>query len=208
VTVNHGTARLGTRVMARDVVEVDGVSIPTASGLVYLALNKPVGVVTTARDPAGRTTVLDLVETSVRVFPVGRLDRDTSGLLFLTNDGMFAERIAHPRYEIPKTYVAEVRGKFSAAALRRGVRLEDGFARAERVAVKAAKAGRGVVELTVREGRNRLVRRMLEATGVDVVSLTRTAIGPIGVGRLRPGTWRKLRADEVLRVVSAAAPVD
>src|SRR5207302_10243293 len=134
-----------------------------------------------------------------------RLDRDTSGLLFLTNDGMFAERVSHPRYEIPKTYVAEIRGKLAPGritALRKGIQLDDGPTRAERVAVKATKPGRSVVELTVREGRNRMVRRMLAAAGVEVESLVRTAIGPVRLGRLRAGTWRRLRPEEVLSVLN------
>lgn len=211
MAVNGAAATLGARVGADDVVEVDGVRIATAPGLVYIALNKPVGVVTTARDPQRRPTVIELVDTEHRVFPVGRLDIDTSGLLFLTNDGLFAEHVAHPRYEIPKTYVAEVRGRIPPgriSALRKGIELDDGPARAERVAVKATKPGRTAVELTVREGRNRLVRRMLEAADVQVVSLARTAIGPIQLGRLRPGTWRRLRADEVLGVLSVGRPVD
>lgn len=187
-----------------DTIEVDGTPVSIGTDLVYIALHKPVGVVTTARDPGHRKTVLDLVDVEERIFPVGRLDIDTSGLLFLTNDGMFAERIAHPRYEIAKVYVAEIRGKLAPArvtALRKGIELDDGPARAERVSVKAAHAGRGVVELTVHEGRNRLVRRMLAACGVEVDSLVRTAIGPIRLGRLRAGTWRRLRPEEVVQVL-------
>jgi pseudouridine synthase len=211
VVVNGKQAELGSRVRPDDVVEVDAVRIPTSGDRVYIALNKPVGVVTTASDPGGRRTVLDLVDPTPRVFPVGRLDTDSSGLLFLTNDGDFAERIMHPRYEVPKTYVAEVRGKLAPrrlTALRRGIELEDGPARAEQIAVKAMKPGRSVVELTVREGRNRLVRRMLAAAGVDVESLVRTAIGPIRLGRLKPGTWRRLRPDEVVAVLGVSRPVD
>ena len=212
VTVDGVAAELGARVSSHDaVVEVDGTRIPVAPDLVYVALHKPVGVVTTARDPRGRPKVLDLVDVQQRIFPVGRLDRDTSGLLFLTNDGIFAERVAHPRYEIPKMYVAEVRGKLVSGrvtALRRGIDLEDGPARAQRISVKAAKGGRALVELTVREGRNRLVRRMLQASGVEVTTLVRVAIGPVRMGRLAPGGWRHLRREEVLAVLQAARPVD
>lgn len=199
------------RIEPADVVEVDGVRIATETDLVYIALNKPVGVVTTARDPGGRRTVLDIVNPGPRVFPVGRLDLDTSGLIFLTNDGLFAERVAHPRYEIAKTYVAEVRGKIppgKIAALRKGIELDDGPARAERVSVKATKPGRTAVELTVREGRNRLVRRMIAAVGGEVVSLVRTSVGPIHLGRLKPGTWRNLRGEEVVSILSASRRVD
>jgi 23S rRNA pseudouridine2605 synthase len=135
------------------------------------------------------------------VFPVGRLDRDTSGLLFLTNDGAFAERVSHPRFEVPKVYVAEIRGRVSAAqrkALEAGVDLEDGTARAEKVRVRAASAGRTVIELTVREGRNRLVRRLMDTLGLGVLSLKRTAIGNVGLERLRPGHHRTLSRAEVI----------
>ncbi len=209
--VNGSAAELGSRVSERDKIEVDGTPVPTGTGLVYIALHKPVGVVTTARDPGGRATVLDLVDPEPRVFAVGRLDRDTSGLLLLTNDGMFAERVSHPRYEIPKTYVAEIRGKLAPGrltALRKGIQLDDGPARAERVSVKATKPGRSVVELTVREGRNRIVRRMLAASGVTVDSLVRTAIGPVRLGRLRAGTWRRLRPEEVVAILNESRPVD
>jgi 23S rRNA pseudouridine2605 synthase len=210
VVVNGAVAELGSRVGDDDVIEVDGVRISTQADLVYIALNKPTGVVTTAKDPHHRRTVLDLVDPEPRVFSVGRLDIDTSGLLFLTNDGAFAERVAHPRYEITKTYVAEVRGKLPpgrVTTLRKGIELDDGVARADAVSVKATKPGRTVVEITVREGRNRLVRRMLAASGVEVVSLVRTAIGPVQLGRLKPGTWRRLRAEEVLRVMNASSAV-
>jgi 23S rRNA pseudouridine2605 synthase len=211
VTVNGETVSLGARVdPSSDVVAVDGVQVPIATDLVYVALHKPIGVLTTARDPQRRTTVLDLVPDTPRIFPVGRLDRDTSGLLFLTNDGVFAEHVAHPRYEIPKTYVAEIRGHLrpgQRSALRRGVRLDDGPARASNISITASQGGRALVELTVHEGRNRIVRRMLAATGLDVVSLHRVAIGPIRIGRLKAGTWRHLRRDEVLAVLQQAIPL-
>jgi 23S rRNA pseudouridine2605 synthase len=207
VTVNGETVTLGSRVdPARDVVAVDDVQVPIATDLVYVALHKPIGVVTTARDPQRRTTVLDLVADTPRIFPVGRLDRDTSGLLFLTNDGAFAERVSHPRYEIPKTYVAEIRGHLrpgQRSALRKGIELDDGPAKAGNISVTAAQGGRTLVELTVHEGRNRIVRRMLDAIGLEVVSLHRIAIGPIRIGRLKAGMWRHLRRDEVLDVLRA-----
>ncbi|MGH7859465.1 MAG: pseudouridine synthase, partial [Candidatus Binatia bacterium] len=209
VRVNGEVARLGMRIdAATDAVEIEGVRVNVRPDLVYLALNKPVGVLTTAADPRGRPTVMELVPPEPRVFPVGRLDRDTGGLIFLTNDGEFANRIAHPRYEVPKTYVAEVAGKFPASAatrLERGVELEDGRARASGVRVRARGRGRTLVELTVREGRNRLVRRMFDAVGTPVASLQRTAVGPVRLGRLRPGTYRKLDPREVLELLR---PVD
>lgn len=207
VRVNGTPASLGLRIdPASDDVQIDGVRVPMLPELTYLALNKPVGVLSTAKDARGRPTVLDLVPVEPRVFPVGRLDRDTSGLLLLTNDGDFANRIAHPRYEVPKTYLAEIRGRFpaaAAAALRRGVGLEDGVARAELVRVRATGRGRVLVELTVREGRNRLVRRMLEAVDAPVVSLARTAIGSIRLGRLKPGSWRRIRRDEIVELLAS-----
>lgn len=201
VTVNGEVAELGRRVDQRgDTVEVDGVVVPLAPGLVYLALHKPAGVVTTARDPQGRPTVLGLVPADPRVFPVGRLDYDSSGLLIMTNDGELANRVAHPRYGVPKTYVAEVRGGADRGVVRRlvrGVELQDGFARAEDASIKASSRGRAVIEVTVHEGRNRLVRRMFEDIGLDVVSLVRTRIGDVRLARLREGDWRNLRPQEV-----------
>jgi 23S rRNA pseudouridine2605 synthase len=205
VTVNGRRAELGTRVdPARDTVEIDGVEVPLEPELVYIALNKPVGVVTTAKDPDRRRTVIDLVPRDPRVMPVGRLDRDTSGLLLLTNDGDFANRIAHPRYEVPKTYVAEVRGKVTKGLthrLEKGVSLDDGPARAESVRMRESSRGRTILELTVREGRNRLVRRLLESQALTVTSLVRTAIGPVRLGRLKEGDWRVLKRPEVMELL-------
>jgi 23S rRNA pseudouridine2605 synthase len=201
VTVNGRTAELGARVdVANDVVEVNGVRAAVSPDLVYLALHKPAGVVTTARDTRGRLTVIDLVPKEPRVFPIGRLDLETSGLLLLTNDGEFANHVAHPRYEVAKTYVAEVRGGGDAKKLRRlvrGVELEDGFVRATDARVQAASQGRAVVEVTVHEGRNRLVRRMLDAVGLEVTGLVRTSVGPVRLGRLKEGGWRNLKQDEI-----------
>jgi len=208
VTVNGRPAELGMRVQSdRDEVTIDGVPVGLATDLTYLVLHKPTGVVTTARDTHGRPTVLDLVPSDPRVFPVGRLDQDTSGLLLLTNDGEFANRIAHPRYEVSKTYVAEIRGKATRAHARKleaGIELTDGPARAEDVRIRASGGGRALVELVVREGRNRLVRRMLDAIGLDVVSLVRTAVGPIRLGRLSAGQWRHLKRTEILELGRSA----
>lgn len=201
VHVNGRTAELGTRIVPeRDVVEVDGVVVALSPDLVYLALHKPVGVLTTARDARGRRTVAELIPEEPRVFAVGRLDLDTSGLLLMTNDGDFANHVAHPRFGVAKTYVAEVRGDLSRRNVRRlkeGVALTDGTAHAESVRVRASTRGKALVELVVCEGRNRLVRRMLDAVGLDVVSLVRTAIGPVRLGRLKAGEWRKLTRAEI-----------
>jgi 23S rRNA pseudouridine2605 synthase len=209
VRVNGKRAELGMRIDPNtDEVTVRGVLAPVSPELVYWALHKPPGVVTTANDPQGRLKVVDLVPKEPRVFPVGRLDIDTSGLLFLTNDGEFANRIAHPRYGVPKTYVAETArsvGASLAKKLVRGVELDDGPAQAESARVQATSGGRSLVELIVHEGRNRLVRRMFDALGADITSLVRIGIGPVRLGRLKEGGWRTLRPNEVreLLVVSA-----
>jgi 23S rRNA pseudouridine2605 synthase len=170
-------------------------------------LHKPAGVVTTARDPQKRPTVLELVPKDPRVFPVGRLDLDTSGLLLLTNDGEFANHIAHPRYGVPKTYVAQVKGSVGEKVVRkllRGVELDDGPVRAERAKIEATGRGSTVIELVVREGRNRLVRRMLETLNFEVLTLVRTAIGDVRLGRLKEGAWRTLKPHEVRELLSTS----
>ena len=201
VKVNGKVAELGTRVNpAVDEVRVRGVIAVIDDDMQYVALHKPAGVVTTAKDPQGRPTVMDLSPKEHRLFPVGRLDMDTSGLLFMTNDGEFANRIAHPRYEIPKTYVAQVVGAGGAPVVRkllRGVELDDGFARAESAKVQATSRAKALIELTIHEGRNRIVRRMFEEIGVEVTSLVRTSIGDVRLGKLKEGDWRTLRPVEV-----------
>ena len=201
VAVNGTTARLGQRVaVSKDVVEVDGSRVPLDVDLVHYLLNKPAGVVTTASDPEGRPTVLELVDLGTRVWPVGRLDVDTEGALILTNDGELGHRLMHPSFEIPKTYVAEVGGGVGEKALRalaRGVDLEDGRTQPARVTVVDRGRGRTLVELTIAEGRNRQVRRMFEAVGHRVLGLVRTEIGPLKLGHLKPGSVRKLAPAEV-----------
>jgi 23S rRNA pseudouridine2605 synthase len=197
VTVNGATARLGQRVDPdRDRVEVDGTPVAVREGLVYYLLNKPAGVVTTADDPQGRATVVDLVPAEPRVFPVGRLDYETEGLLLLTNDGDLAHRLTHPSFGVEKEYLAEVEGTPSRATVRRlreGVELEDGRTAPARVTTVEP----SVLRITVHEGRNRLVRRMCEAVGHPVVRLVRTRIGPLAERSLRPGAWRPLTQAEV-----------
>ena len=201
VAVNGVTARLGQRVdPTTDKVEVDGSRVPLDVDLVHYLLNKPSGVVTTAADPEGRTTVLDLVELSVRVWPVGRLDVDTEGALLLTNDGELGYRLTHPSFEVPRTYVAEVGGRVgekSVRALARGVELDDGPTRPARVSVIERARGATLIELTITEGRNRQVRRMFEAVGHRVLRLVRTELGPLKLGHLKPGSVRKLSPAEV-----------
>jgi 23S rRNA pseudouridine2605 synthase len=205
VTVDGEVARLGRRVdPARQRVEVDGIPVSAAADLVYYLLNKPAGVVTTASDPQGRPTVVDLVPAEPRVFTVGRLDAETEGLLLLTNDGDLAHRLTHPSFGIEKEYLAEVEGEPSQGALRRlrrGVDLDDGVTAPARVSLVAPRA----VRITIHEGRNRQVRRMCERIGHPVVRLVRTRIGPLADRRLAPGRWRSLSAAEIRDLQAAAA---
>jgi 23S rRNA pseudouridine2605 synthase len=196
---------LGQRIdVATARVEIDGNLIPVAPDLVYYLLNKPDGVVTTADDPQGRPTVVALVPTEPRVFPVGRLDRHTEGLLILTNDGALAQLLTHPSHGVAKEYVAEVAGGTPAAgalrALREGVELEDGPTAPAEVGVLAE----GVLRLVIHEGRNRQVRRMCDAIGHPVQRLVRTRIGPVRDTKLAPGRWRALSGEEV-RALAASA---
>ncbi len=194
--------RLGTKVDPRTaVIRVEGRRLPPASPHVYLALNKPRGVVSTMSDPEGRRTLSDLVaDRPERLFHVGRLDTDTSGLIILTNDGDFAQRLAHPSYEVDKTYVAEVTGDVSKtvlAQLREGVTLEDGPVTVSAARIVQRGRGRTIVELVIHEGRNRIVRRLLDHVGHPVTRLTRTRIGPVALGQLPSGELRDLTNDEL-----------
>jgi 23S rRNA pseudouridine2605 synthase len=183
------------------VVAVDGARINVREDLVYLALNKPRGVLSTMSDPEGRPTVGDYVaERSQRLFHVGRLDAETEGLLLLTNDGELAHRLTHPSFEVPKTYLAEVPGPVPRSLgrrLREGVELEDGLIKVDSFSVVDVAAGRAVVELVLHEGRNHLVRRLLQAVDHPVSRLVRTAIGPVNLGHQRQGTVRKLTQREI-----------
>jgi 23S rRNA pseudouridine2605 synthase len=206
VTVDGRVAEPGQRVdTATQRVAVDGVPVPVARDLVYYLLNKPAGVVTTAHDPQGRRDVVSLVPAEPRVFPVGRLDYDTEGLLVLTNDGDLAQRLAHPSHGVAKEYLAEVAGTVSPGelrALREGVELEDGRTAPASVSQVSA----GVLRLVLHEGRNRQVRRMCEAVGHPVRRLVRTRIGPVSDRQLRPGRWRALSTDEVRALYEASQP--
>jgi 23S rRNA pseudouridine2605 synthase len=192
---------------ARDVGEGDDVrvngALVAAEAHEVWAVNKPVGVVSTAREPGDRTPVVDLVETEARLYPVGRLDADSSGLLLLTNDGELANRLTHPRYEVPKTYVATLKKPIAAGDLERlgrGVELEDGPTSPTQV----KRRGDREVEIVLREGRNRQVRRMLEAVGNDVVALRRVAFGPLRLGGLKVGSSRRLSDSEIAQLREAA----
>ena len=194
--------RLGTKIdPTRAVIRVEGRRLPPISDHVYLVLNKPRGVVSTMSDPEGRRNLGDVVaDRPERLFHVGRLDTDTSGLILLTNDGDFAQRLAHPSFEIEKTYVAEVEGLVTKATLRRlrdTVTLEDGPVPVSAVRVVSEHGQRSIVELVIHEGRNRIVRRLLAEVGHPVVKLTRTRIGPIGIGKLRVGALREVTEQEL-----------
>lgn len=208
VTVNGRAAALGDRVDPRtDRVEVDGSRVPLDPELRYLVLHKPRGVVTTANDPQGRPDVSRYYPEGVRVFPVGRLDRDTEGLLVLTNDGELANRLLHPRYGVEREYLAEVAGRpteRALSALRRGVELEDGPARAAAVRRVGGAGERGAVRLVMTEGRKREVRRMLEAVGLPVRRLVRVRFGPIRLGRLGAGEVRELDPAEIRELLRGA----
>jgi 23S rRNA pseudouridine2605 synthase len=198
VTVNGEPGQLNSVVGARDRVAVDGEEV-ARQRLAYVLLHKPAGVVTTARDPQGRPTVVGLVPSEPRVVPVGRLDADTTGVLLLTNDGQLAHRLAHPRYGVEKTYVADVEGDPAAGALQRlrdGIELEDG----PTAPARARRLGTGRVELVLHEGRKHQVKRMLAAVGHPVTRLHRTAYAGLTVEGLEPGAWRELAPAEVERL--------
>ena len=198
VTVNGRRGELNTFVSSGDAVQVDGREVGKQR-LRYVLLHKPRGTITTARDPRGRPTVVDLVGGATRVVPVGRLDRDTTGVLLLTNDGPLAHRLAHPRYEVEKAYVVDVEGEPDDDALRalaEGIELEDGPTAPARVRL----LGPSRLELVLHEGRNRQVRRMLEAVGHPVTRLRRSRYAGLSAGRLRRGEWRELTREEVSRL--------
>jgi len=194
--------RFGARVDPKtQVIRVDGKRIPASEDLVYLALNKPAGVLSTMSDDRGRRTIADLVaDHGERLFHVGRLDYETEGLILLTNDGELAHRLAHPRYGVLKTYLAEVRGpvpKDLGRRLTSGVELDDGIVAADRFRVVDQALQRVLVEITLHEGRKHVVRRMLAQTGHPVIRLVRTQVGPVSLGSLRPGSSRRLSVAEV-----------
>ena len=205
VTVNGEPGELNTVVGARDRVEVDGREV-ARQPLRYVLLHKPAGVLTTAHDPRGRPTVVELVPDEPRVVPVGRLDADTTGALLLTNDGELAHRLAHPRYGVEKTYAADVEGDLDEAALRQlkeGIELDDGRTAPSR----ARRLGPGRVELVLHEGRKHQVKRMLAAVGHPVTRLHRSEYAGLTLEGLEPAEWRELEPSEVKRLaaVSAAA---
>ena len=208
VTVNGEVPVLGRRVdPAVDRVELDGVPLPVQPGLVHYLVNKPAGRGSTAEDTHGRPMVVSLVPDDPRVFPVGRLDMDSEGLIILTNDGDLTHRLTHPSFGVPKEYLVQVDGEPTAGRgrrLREGVDLDDGPTAPARVAVVAP----NLLRIVIHEGRNRQVRRMCEAVGHPVLRLVRTRIGPIADPSLGPGAFRPLSFDEVRSLAAAAMPVD
>ncbi len=203
VTVNGRTVRkLGAKARPGDDIRVDGEPVEIPAERIYLALNKPPGYVTTRDDPQGRPTVMDLVPQDLRsrVFPVGRLDHDSTGLLLLTDDGELAHRLLHPRHHVPKEYLADVEGNPSESKLRRlrsGIELEDGPTQPAEVMLVATGRGESRLRITISEGRNRQVRRMCDAIGHPMRRLKRVAIGPLRLGELSLGEVRRLRTEQV-----------
>jgi 23S rRNA pseudouridine2605 synthase len=202
---------MGTRVDPdASVIRVDGVRVVLDDSQVYFALNKPLGMLSTMSDDRGRSCIGDLVERKVRghktLFHVGRLDADTEGLILLTNDGELAHRLMHPSHEVPKTYLATVAGKVPRGLgqkLRAGIELDDGPVRVDDFALVDAIPGKTLVRVTLHEGRNRIVRRLLAAVGLPVEALVRTDIGAVTLGDQRPGSLRTLRRDEVGQLYKA-----
>ena len=205
VTVNGDPGQLNTFVAARDRVEVHGRPVELQP-LTYVLLHKPAGTVTTARDPQGRRTVVDLVDHPARVVPVGRLDADTTGALLLTNDGELAHRLAHPRYEVAKVYEAQVEGEPSQETLERlreGIDLDDG----PTAPAETRLLGPDTVELAIHEGRKHQVKRMLAAVGHPVRRLHRSRYAGLTLGGLEPGAWRELEPSEVERLRKRVRPL-
>lgn len=210
VKINGEVAAIGESAdPAVDEISLDG-KLLSVEKKRYLLLNKPTGFVTTMSDPEGRPTVMDLVDVEERVYPVGRLDAETSGLLLLTNDGLFSHRVAHPRFEIDKVYVADVAKPLAAAGkqqLEMGVELEDGMTRpavVKLIGPTARKSGKRV-QITVHEGKKRIVRRMLDAVGSPVISLERVQLGDLTLTGVKQGEWRQLAGAEVDGMLQAAA---
>ena len=196
VTINGKVATLGDKAKELDRIELDGVPVLRDPNLVHYLLHKPRTVVSTASDPEGRETVVDLVSSEARIFPVGRLDADSEGLIILTNDGDLTQRLTHPSFGVPKEYLAHVQGVPTPAAIRRlreGIKLEDGVTSPAEVSMPQD----GLLRLVIHEGRNRQVRRMCEAVGRPVLRLVRVRIGPITDSSLSAGEWRSMTRDEV-----------
>jgi 23S rRNA pseudouridine2605 synthase len=209
VTVNGTTVRtLGTRALPTDRIRIDDRALPTRRDPLHIVVNKPAGVVTTTKDPEGRPTILQMLPSGLsRLFPVGRLDLQSTGLVLLTNDGALAAVLTHPRYHVPRTYRVKVSGapdERALARLRRGVRLDDGPTGPVEVTIEQRRPTKTWLRITVREGRNHLVRRLCEAVGHRVEKLQRVAIGPLALGKLPLGDFRPLTPRELVALRRAA----
>ena len=206
VTLNgKKVSELGTKaVWGTDSIKLDGREIPGPSDRIYIMLNKPFGYITSLTDPEGRPIVTDLIkDIPQRLYPVGRLDFDSIGLLLLTNDGDFSFRLTHPKFHVSKTYKVTVDGKANEVTLKKlknGVELEDGFSGRSKAALMKQTGSRSVIRLTVSQGRNRLVRRMVEAVGCKVIQLMRTGFGGLEIGNLKIGKYRHLTPEEVFNL--------
>ncbi len=203
VTINGKVATLGDKARELDQIELDGIPVLRNPDLVHYLLHKPRTVLSTASDPEGRETVVDLVPSEARVFPVGRLDADSEGLIILTNDGDLTQRLTHPSFGVPKEYLSHVEGVPSRSAIRRlreGIELEDGMTSPAEVSMPQD----GLLRIVIHEGRNRQVRRMCDAVGHPVLRLVRVRIGPITDPALSAGDWRAMTRDEVRSLYEAA----
>ena len=203
-TINGRTAALGDKVADSDRIELDGIPVLRDPNLVHYLLHKPRDVVSTASDTENRQTVVDLVPSAIRVYPVGRLDADSEGLIILTNDGDLTHRLTHPSFGVPKEYLVHVEGipqRSALRSLREGIQLEDGMTAPAQVSMP----DQGLLKITIHEGRNRQVRRMCAAIGHPVVRLVRVRIGPITDSSLTAGSWRELTNEEVRSLYQAAA---
>jgi 23S rRNA pseudouridine2605 synthase len=206
ISVNGTIANLGDKATIDDEIFLDDAKIPLQVDLEWYLLNKPTNVISSASDDRGRKTVVDLIQTDTRIFPVGRLDINTTGLIILTNDGELTNLLTHPKYGVDKTYVARVQGHVHNSeieTLTKGVELEDGITSPAKVKAVARKSDQSVLEITIHEGRNRQIRRMCSAVGHEVISLHRTSIGPVVDKKLKLGEYRKLEMPEVISVYSA-----
>jgi len=207
ITVNGQVSILGDKASDDDDVRVDGIRIKLDATKVYFLLNKPEGVISTTNDDLNRTNVTDLVETNIRVFPVGRLDANTTGLIILTNDGKLTQLLTHPSHGVDKKYISEVEGEISkedVEKLRNGIELEDGVTSPAKVKTLAKTKEKSLLEIIIHEGRNRQIRRMCDAVNHPVITLTRVAIGPLTDPDLKLGEYRELSAKEVFELYEAA----
>jgi 23S rRNA pseudouridine2605 synthase len=203
VSVNNiVVTKMGTKAdTAEDVIRIDGKTISIEKNLLYIIVHKPAGYVTTLNDPQKRPTVVDLItDVPERVFPVGRLDYDSEGLLIMTNDGNFAQKVQHPRFQLPKVYRIKIQGRLTAEETKRlskGIRLEDGIFKPENLQIEKFNDKSCWLRLTLREGKNRIIRRGFEAIGHRVARLIRESIGSVQMGKLKEGSWRHLTGKEI-----------